>query len=153
VHHPSRPAAKPIAELLGDTLDPIARKRGLARAELLSWWPDIVGAAYAGRTAPERIRWPRDGTAATLFVRCDPALSLQFAHETERVRERINSYFGYPAVGAVRIVQKAARAAQVAEPTGKRANVPAATERRLDAVDGPLRDSLRALARNILSGS
>ena len=56
-----KPAAKPVAELIGKTLDPIVRKRGLARAELLSWWPDIVGAAYAGRTAPERIRWPRDG--------------------------------------------------------------------------------------------
>ena len=77
--YPSRPAAKSVAELIGGALDPIARKRGLARAELLAWWPDIVGAAYAGRTAPERIRWPRDGTAATLIVRCDPSLSLQFA--------------------------------------------------------------------------
>ena len=106
VPHPSRPAAKPVAELIGKSLDPIARKRGLARAELLAWWPDIVGAAYAGRTAPERIRWPRDGKAATLVVRCDPSLALQFAHETDRVRERLNAYFGYPAVGAVRIVQQ-----------------------------------------------
>ena len=69
------PLRNRVAELIGATLDPIARKRGLARAELISWWPDIVGEAYAGRTVPERIRWPRDGTAATLFVRCDPSLS------------------------------------------------------------------------------
>ena len=154
MHYPSRPAAKPVAELIGATLDPIARKRGLARAELLSWWPDIVGAAYAGRTAPERIRWPRDGGAATLFVRCDPSLSLQFAHETDRVRERVNSYFGYPAVGAVRIVQKAVglEGRRPADRAPERP-IPAETERRIDRVEGPLRDSLRALARGVIARS
>jgi hypothetical protein len=154
VHYPSRPAAKPVAELIGATLDPIARKRGLARAELLSWWPDIVGAAYAGSTAPERIRWPRDGGAATLVVRCDPALSLQFAHETDRVRERLNAYFGYPAVGAVRIVQQAIRPERKVAPKqdGERP-IPAATESRLDAVEGPLQESLRVLAKGVLARS
>ena len=152
--YPSKPAAKPVAELIGATLDPIARKRGLARAELLSWWPDIVGAAYAGHTAPERIRWPRDGTTATLIVRCDPALSLQFAHETDRVRERVNAYFGYPAVGAVRIVQKtlgSGRPESSKADSGPR--ISAATKDRLDRFEGPLRESLRALARNILARS
>lgn len=154
MHYPSRPAAKPVAELIGATLDPIARKRGLARAELLSWWPDIVGAAYAGSTAPERIRWPRDGGAATLVVRCDPALSLQFAHETDRVRERLNAYFGYPAVGAVRIVQHAIRPERKvpAEQSSQRP-IPAATESRLDAVEGPLQESLRVLAKGVLARS
>ena len=154
MHYPSRPAAKPVAELIGATLDPIARKRGLARAELLSWWPDIVGAAYAGRTAPERIRWPRGGGAATLIVRCDPALSLQFAHETDRVRERLNAYFGYPAVGAVRIVQQAIGTERsVPSKPGAPRPIPAATESRLCKVEGPLQDSLRALAKSVLARS
>ena len=154
MQYPSRPAAKPVAELIGGTLDPIARKRGLARAELLAWWPEIVGAAYAGRTAPERIRWPRDGKAATLIVRCDPSLSLQFAHELDRVRERLNSYFGYPAVGAVRIVQHAIGTQRDAapKPTIERP-IPAATESRIGRVEGPLQDSLRALARSVLARS
>ncbi len=152
--HPSRPAAKAVAELIGGTLDPIARKRGLARAELIAWWPEIVGAAYAGRTAPERIRWSRDGGAATLVVRCDPSLSLQFAHETDRVRERLNAYFGYPAVGAVRIVQQAIGADREARPKpAVEPKISAAIESRLDRVEGPLRDSLRALARNVLARS
>ena len=154
MQYPSRPAAKPVAELIGATLDPIARKRGLARAELLAWWPEIVGAAYAGRTAPERIRWPRDGKAATLIVRCDPSLSLQFAHETDRVRERLNAYFGYPAVGAVRIVQHAIGAERDARPKpATERQISAAIESRLDRIEGPLRDSLRTLARNVVARS
>jgi hypothetical protein len=154
VPHPSRPAAKAVAELIGATLDPIARKRGLARAELISWWPDIVGAAYAGRTAPERIRWPRAGGAATLVVRCDPSLSLQFAHESDRVRDRLNAYFGYPAVGAVRIVQQAIGTERdTGRKPGVERQISAATESRLSGVEGPLRESLRALARNVLARS
>lgn len=149
---PARPNAKPVAELIAGALDPLVRKRGLARAELIAWWPDIVGAAYAGRTVPERIRWPRDGTAATLFVRCDPSLALQLAHETDRVRERLNSYFGYAAVGSVRIVQR--RVGPEQRPAPERPEDPtlsAAREQRLAAFDAPLRDSLRALGSKILA--
>ena len=153
MQYPSRPAAKPVAELIGGTLDPIARKRGLARAELLAWWPDIVGAAYAGRTAPERIRWPRDGKAATLVVRCDPSLSLQFAHETDRVRERLNAYFGYPAVGAIRIVQRPIGLQDEKPKAQPEQAIDPAMESRLDRFDGPLRDAFRALARSILARS
>lgn len=152
--YPSKPAAKTVAELVGGAIDPLVRKRGLARAEILAWWPDIVGAAYAGSTVPERIRWPRDGTAATLYVRCDPALALQFQYEIDRIRARLNSYFGYPAVGAVRIVQRAigrqeSQAARVANPPG----LPPALEKRLEACDGPLKESLRALAKGVLARS
>jgi hypothetical protein len=152
--HPTRPAAKSVAELLVPSLDPVLRKRGLARAELLSWWPDIVGAAYAPHTAPDHIRWPRDGTAATLFVRCDPAVALQFAHEADRVRERLNGYFGYVAVGALRIVQQPVR--RDAPPPEKPAalpTLPAAMEERVAALEPGLRESFRTLGRHILARS
>lgn len=152
--YPGRPAAKPVAELIGKTLDPLVRKRGLARAEMISWWPEIVGAAYAGRTAPERIRWPRDGKAATLVVRCDPSVALQFAHETARVRERLNSFFGYPAVGAVKIVQQPVGAkAEPQAPAPKEKAVPPALTAKLDRVEGSLGESLRALAKSVLARS
>lgn len=149
-----KPAAKSVAELIAGSLDPLVRKRGLARAEMLSWWPDIVGAAYAGRTAPERIRWTRDGSAATLVVRCDPSLALQFAHEADRVRERLNTYFGYPAVGAVRIVQRPVGPTGEGEPEAPPpAEIPADLEGRLERFDEPLRKSLSALARGVLARS
>ncbi len=151
--HPSRPDAKPVAEFIAKTLDPLARKRGLARAELIAWWPEIVGAAYAAHTAPERIRWARDGRAATLVVRCDPSVSLQFAHETARVRERLNAYFGYPAVGRVRIVQQPVGASRRPEPRTKTEPPAVELTAKLDGIDGPLKESLQMLGRRILAGS
>lgn len=142
--------AKSLAELIGRSLDPLVRKRGLARTELLAWWPDIVGAAYADRTAPERIRWARGG-AATLVVRCDPSLALQFAHEADSVRERLNSYFGYAAVGAVRIVQHpVGRHEKPARVPQAPAELPAPLKERLEDFDAPLKESLSALAGNVM---
>jgi hypothetical protein len=152
--HPARPNAKPVAELIAGALDPLVRKRGLARAELISWWPDIVGAEFAGRTRPERIRWPRDGKAATLFVRCDPSLALQLAHEADRVRERLNRYFGYPAVGAVKIVQGRVGPDESPAPgAAAEEGLPAALEERLGSLDEPLKASLRVLGSRILARS
>ena len=150
--YPGRPAAKPVAELIGPALDPIVRKRGLARAEIISWWADIVGAAYAGHTAPERIRWPRDGKAATLVVRCDPAIALQFSYEADRVRERLNGYFGYAAVGAVRIIQQKIGASPAVEPPAE-PDVPSGLEDRLGGFDGPLKDAFLAIGRQVLAKS
>lgn len=150
---PWKSAAKPVAELIGEALDPLVRRRGLARAELLAWWPDIVGAVYARRTVPERIRWPRDGKAATLIVRCDPSLALQLSYELEPVRLRLNSYFGYAAVGAVKIVQHPVGAEPPPQRSEPAADVLPALEARIAGCDGPLRDSLRALGRLVLAAS
>jgi hypothetical protein len=160
---PTRPAAKPqarpIGEIIGPTLDPVIRKRGLAKADILAWWPDIVGQAYAGRTRPERIRWPRasdpDGGAATLIVRCDPSVALQLAHETDQIRQRLNRFFGFQAVGAVRIVQHPIGAEPekpLKNPTVD-ADRLALLEARLKPLDESLAQSLKALGRNVLTRS
>ena len=150
--NPTRPRAKPVAELIGRVIDPVVRKRGLARAELLAWWPDIVGATYAGHTAPQRIKWPRDGTGATLVVACDPALALQLSYETEPIRARLNAYLGYPAIAGLRIVQRPIGRKQppapVAEPP-----VPAGLEARLADFDEGLRGALRELGRRVFARS
>ena len=160
---PTRPAARsqarPIGELIGPTLDPVIRKRGLAKADILAWWPDIVGKAYAGKTRPERIRWPRasdpDGGAATLIIRCDPSVALQLAHETDQIRERLNRFLGFQAVGAVRLVQHPI-ATELETPPESRTADPgrlAMLEARLKLLDEPLAQSLKALGRNVLARS
>ena len=153
--HPSRPAANSVAELIAGAIDPVLRKRGLARAELLSWWPDIVGDEYRASVVPERIRWSRGGETATLVVRCDPAVALQFSYEADRVRERLNAYFGYPAVGAMRILQeRVGSAPKAAPPVPPEARaLPAETERRLAGCGEGLRESLRALGKAVLAAS
>jgi hypothetical protein len=152
--HPAKPRAKSLSELIGPALDPLVRKRGLARAELIARWPDIIGEAYARGTAPERIRWPRDGKAATLVIRCDPSLALQLAHETDRVRERLNGYLGFPAVGAIRIVSQRVGSAPVRpRPSAPKRELSPALRAKIAGCDSTLRASLDALGRAVIAGS
>jgi hypothetical protein len=151
----SRPQARALAELVGPTLDPVLRRRGLARSELFAWWPEIVGETYARSAAPERIRWPRGGGAAVLFVRCDPAVALHLTHERDRIRERLNGFLGYPAVAEVRIRQQPLSRPASAKPAAAAPDPVrmAALDKRLAGVDGPLREALAELGRLVLTRS
>lgn len=107
-----RKGVRPLADLIGATLDPICARRGFGSASLLSWWPEIVGRDYEESTFPESIHWPKrydqrgaDATTATLTVRVLPSHALFFQHEVPQVLERINQFLGYQAIGRVKIVQ------------------------------------------------
>ncbi len=106
--------ARPLADLIGQMLDPICAKRGFGSASLLSFWPDIVGQEYESVTLPEEIKWPRrrdqpgaDEDMAVLTVRVAPAHALYFQHECPQILERVNMFLGYRAIGRIRIVQGA----------------------------------------------
>lgn len=163
-HGRRRRGPAPVADLLGDVLSPAARKRGFASLDLFRHWAEIVGPAYAGATQPERLSWPRrmdDGgedafEPATLFVRCEGARALLFQHELPQILERINTVFGYPAVGRIRIAQKPIVRPVVARPPRLRA-LSAAEEARVTALtaeieDDGLRRALVALGRAVTAG-
>ena len=56
---PKRRGPVPLTALVGKIIDPVIAARGFANGDLLASWPEIVGAAFAGWTEPERIVWPR----------------------------------------------------------------------------------------------
>ena len=90
-------------------------RHGLAMAELLIHWPQIAGPEFLARAEPVKIVWPR-GTAeakrktgGTLQLKTAPGLALEIQYEAPRIVERINQYFGYGAIVAVRVVPGAMR--------------------------------------------
>lgn len=86
---------------------------GFAYGDVLAQWPAIVGDELGRLSAPERIRWPRAGGAdghgrkagGTLILRVAEGRALEFQHLVPKVIERVNSFYGYEAVTAVKIVQ------------------------------------------------
>jgi hypothetical protein len=94
---------------------PLARKRGTATARLALEWTQIVGPDIARHSLPERLIGGAAGPAApksasqpaggTLRLRVDGPLALELQHLAPQLIERINGYFGYPAVARLRIVQ------------------------------------------------
>lgn len=152
-----------ISEIANALIDPILARRAGINTLLLGSWEDIAGSEFADCTRPERIRWPKsaadDGVGGgfspgVLTVACEGARALFFMHAQDQVIQRINAFFGFPAVGGIRIVQKpvanAPRASKPAPLTQERSDRLRAM---LAEVDDPkLRASLERLGRGVLAG-
>ncbi|MBL8908881.1 MAG: DUF721 domain-containing protein [Rhizobiales bacterium] len=82
---------------------------GFAYGELLSQWAAIVGEDIAGVCRPDKISWPRQpGDASrrqggTLILRADPGRALELHYDTPRLIERINAFYGYAAIAAIKL--------------------------------------------------
>lgn len=101
-----RHGVRALASTLPRVTAPIFKKRGFAEAGILTDWPAIVGELLARHTAPERIAFTRGSRQnGTLHIVCESAFAPELQHLAPKVIERINGYFGYPAVGQLRIQQ------------------------------------------------
>lgn len=112
-----RRGVKPLADLVAGLIDPIlARKAGMNSA-LIASWPEIAGPRLAAGTRPEKLIWAARRSdldpfePATLIVACEGASALRLQHESGELLQRIEAFFGYRAVGRLKIVQKALPAA------------------------------------------
>ncbi|MCC4244067.1 DUF721 domain-containing protein [Stappia indica] len=156
--------ARPLADLIGKTLEPACRKRGFAAADLLSDWPEIVGERYAGRVQPIRLDWPRGSRGgefdetprpATLVVQTDGATALLLTHEMPQLVERINGFFGWAAVERIRILQRPVTDRRRQPPPKLRpltGEEEAELHERLAPVEGtPLGAALERLGRAVLA--
>jgi hypothetical protein len=143
-----------LPDLLGRVLDPVARQRGLAEARLLTEWPTVVGPDLAARSQPVRLshRSGHRGGVLSLHVAGSAALELQ--HSEPQVLERINGFFGYPAVARLHLIQASVRRAGGRPLPGRSACLTGAEENEVAAVvrgvgDPALRAALAALGRTL----
>lgn len=114
-----RPSRGIFARAVGSFVPKLAAKAferyGFHSAEIMAEWPRVVGQEVAAFTKPERIKWPRaaevsdDGIStsggATLVLQVEPARALDVEYRSGEIIDRINRYFGYRAIGQLRIVQ------------------------------------------------
>lgn len=96
-------------ELVGEVGAQSFRRFGFVQSAIVSRWSEIVGERYARVSSPESIRFPagrKAGGALTLLV--DGAHAPLMQHLAPLIIERVNRFFGYPAVN--RIVFRQGRA-------------------------------------------
>ncbi len=107
-----------MATAIGKHVDRLTRgafgAHGFAYAQILTHWETIVGPELAEFCQPERLRWPagqerirheRRRLGGTLTVRVEGPAAIELQHESPHVIERLNTYYGYQAVTAIKIVQ------------------------------------------------
>ncbi|OOG76615.1 hypothetical protein BLJAPNOD_03761 [Ensifer sp. M14] len=111
----SRRGVIQIAEVANGLIDPVLAKRAGINTMLLGSWDEIAGADFADCTRPEKIAWPRRASEISgegghqpgvLTVACEGARALFLTHAQGELIQRINGFFGFYAIGQLRIVQK-----------------------------------------------
>jgi hypothetical protein len=147
--------ARSVSEMLPDVGRAAFRQFGFVQSSVVSRWGDIVGERYAGVSAPESIRFPptkRSGGVLTLTVSSAHAPMMQ--HVAPDIIERVNRFFGYPAVARVVMRQGAvARPAPRPAPPSLRA-IPVELGDSLRTIADPeLKAVLESLARGVAASS
>jgi hypothetical protein len=114
---------RPLADLIGRCLGDVFARQGFASGELVTHWPEIVGAEIAAHAEPLKLQWPRGGAddapePATLVLRVEGPAAIEIQHLAPVILERVNRFLGWRAVGRVALRQAplARRAARPARP-------------------------------------
>lgn len=95
-----------VSDLLGGAAGAAFRRYGFAEARLVTHWRALVGESLGTRTLPIRMRFPQgQRQGATLYIRAGGPAALEVQHLAPQIIERINGFFGYGAVAALRLEQ------------------------------------------------
>ena len=96
---------------IAQTALPLAKQllgpRGFTQMELLSSWSDIVGENLAQYSLPQKLVFPKDERTNGCLTVMVPAgaFAMEIAQNEPRIIENINTFFGYPAVSKLKILQ------------------------------------------------
>jgi hypothetical protein len=148
--------ARSVSDLLPNAGGAAFRRFGFVQSSIVSRWGEIVGVRYAVVSFPESIRFPHGKkSAGVLTLVVEGAHAPMMQHVAPTIIDRVNLFFGYPAVERVSFRQgivHAARARPRKAPPSLRP-IPADLGDSLrHIVDPELRACLESLARGLSTG-
>jgi len=129
---------------LDKILQPHHRKRGIADADLVGAWSQIMGKDLAHQCSPQRLARGPQGEPGTLHLNVWGPLALELQHLSPQLIERVNSHYGYRAVGRLAFHQLPAPA----NPPGGRGQ-PSAAETGRPYKTGPSRHEAQAASPDL----
>jgi hypothetical protein len=146
--------AKAISDLMPQIGRTAFRRFGFVQSSVVTRWPEIVGEHHAKVCLPESIRFPPgDKENGILQLVVLPAHAPLIQHVIPEIIERVNRFFGYNAVGRVKMRQgevkpPSAERRAVAPPSLKPIPMELGDSLR-DVGDPELRTVLESLARSL----
>jgi hypothetical protein len=155
VNKPAKRQLRVLSDLAATCLSDTFRRQGFASAALVTRWVEIVGPEIAAHAEPLKIQWPRSepetGGTATLVLRVEGPAAIEIQHLSGVVLERVNRFFGWPAVGrlALRQAPLARRSGRTIPPPPDPAVTAAVAARLPDTMDDDLRQALARLGAAI----
>jgi hypothetical protein len=159
MNKPARSFAKPLRDVVGKLVGEAFRRQGFASAEVVTRWPDIVGAEIARHCEPIKLQWRRpaddeEQEPGTLVLRAEGPAAIEVQHLGNIICERVNRFLGWRAVARIALRQAPLR--RGARDTNARHGDPAATLRIAAALpecaDEELKQALARLGAAVKNG-
>lgn len=97
-----------LSRILEGITKPVFKKRGFAECRIITDWEKIVGKVIARYSLPQKLVFPpnaQEGGVLHIEV-YDTAFATEIHYLGPLIREKIATYFGYPAVARLHIIQK-----------------------------------------------
>ncbi|HYD19249.1 MAG TPA: DciA family protein [Patescibacteria group bacterium] len=148
---------RPLSDLVPGLTKDIFGKKNLLFGKMVSQWLHIVGPEVAAHTLPVELKFQRKaekekgGTPqAVLLLGVQPAFALEFSYQKNLLVERLNAFFGYPAIKDIKIVQDSSIMDKpVAKPV-KTKPVSLQQQQAIDAVTADIKDNdLQTALKNL----
>ena len=103
---------RPLSDLVPGLTKDIFGKKNLLFGKMLAQWTHIAGPEIAAHAIPLELKFQRKaekekgGSAqAVLHLAIVPAFALEFSYQKSLLVERLNVFFGYPAIKDIKIIQ------------------------------------------------
>lgn len=103
---------RPMSDLVPGLTKDIFGRKNLLFGKLIAQWTDIAGSDIASKSVPTELKFQRKtekekggSPQAVLVLSVQPAFALEFSYQKGLLIERLNVFFGYPAIKDIKIIQ------------------------------------------------
>ena len=147
---------KTIGTNVTKIVKPLISKRGFGNSEIINNWVNIVGDKLAQNITPQKISYNNNSNVeGVLLLRVNSSsVALELQYIEKQIVNKINTYFGFSAIGRIKIIQGPIPAPEkkIANKIKTVANTDKIElERKLNSVKDPdLRVALAALGAAII---
>ena len=98
-----------LSDLVPGLTKDILGKKSMLFGKMLAGWAQIVGADVAAKTTPMDLKYAKKldkKSQATLHLAVQNAYALEISYQKSLLIERLNMFFGYPAIKDIKMVQQ-----------------------------------------------
>jgi hypothetical protein len=148
-----------LSDLMPGLTKGILGKKSLLFGKMVLDWPQIAGSEMASKTMPLDLKFEKkldQKSRATLHLAVQSAYALELSYQKSLLIERLNMFFGYPAIKDIKMIQQTTLTGSQKAVPAKIRPVTVQEERALDGIlekiqESDLQTALKNLGKAIIS--